>query len=114
MRDEGLFGPGSVFAFAPFIGAVVAIGLGERTAGWLTLAGALLMLAGVALHLFERHEHAHVHEAMTHEHAHPHDDGHHDHCHAAMPTGAHSHPHRHEPSEHRHPHVPDAHHWYRH
>ena len=113
-RAFGAARTGSVFAFAPFIGAMVAIALGERTAGWLTLAGALLMLAGVALHLFERHEHAHVHEVMTHEHAHRHDDAHHDHWHAEMPTGTHSHPHRHEPLEHHHPHVPDAHHGHRH
>ncbi len=114
-RAFGAARTGSVFAFAPFFGAGLALALGERSAGWPTLAGALLMLTGVVLHLFERHDHGHVHEAMTHEHAHRHDDAHHAHGHAEMPAGGtHSHPHRHDPLEHRHPHVPDAHHGHRH
>jgi drug/metabolite transporter (DMT)-like permease len=111
------FGAGrtaSVFAFAPFIGALVAVAMGG-TAGspWLW-AGAALMLAGVALHLYERHAHVHTHETIEHEHAHVHDDGHHTHLHSPMPTGAHSHAHRHAPLTHAHAHVPDAHHTHRH
>jgi drug/metabolite transporter (DMT)-like permease len=113
-RAFGAARTGSVFAFAPFIGAALAIALGERGVGWGTAAGGALMLAGVVVHLYERHEHLHRHEALDHEHAHRHDDGHHDHQHAVMPEGAHSHAHHHAPTEHRHPHVPDAHHRHRH
>lgn len=113
-RAFGAARTGSVFAFAPFIGALLAIGLGERGVSWGMAAGAALMLAGVAVHLYESHEHEHVHEGLTHEHAHRHDDGHHDHVHDPMPAGAHSHPHSHAPLRHSHAHVPDAHHSHRH
>lgn len=113
-RAFGAARTGSVFAFAPFIGAAVAFGLGERSAGWFMLLGSALMLAGVVLHLAESHGHEHVHEALEHEHAHRHDDGHHLHIHDVMPNGSHSHPHVHEPMTHAHPHVPDAHHQHRH
>lgn len=113
-RAFGAARTGSVFAFAPFIGAALAIGLGERGLGWGTAAGGLLMLAGVVVHLYERHEHEHVHEPIEHEHAHRHDDGHHDHAHDPMPEGEHSHAHLHDPVRHAHPHVPDVHHTHRH
>jgi len=113
-RSFGAARTGSVFAFAPFIGAALAVGLGDRSGGWGIAAGGALMLAGVALHLAEAHSHEHVHDALEHEHAHVHDDAHHAHRHEPMPVGAHSHPHRHEPLRHAHPHVPDAHHGHRH
>jgi drug/metabolite transporter (DMT)-like permease len=119
-RAFGAARTGSVFAFAPFIGAALAVGLGDRSASvWMAL-GSLLMLAGVLLHLAESHAHEHAHDALEHEHAHRHDDGHHDHqherdhAHPPMPTGMHSHPHRHTPLRHAHAHVPDAHHGHRH
>jgi drug/metabolite transporter (DMT)-like permease len=113
-RHFGAARTGSVFAFAPFIGAAGAFALGERGAGLFLWTGGALMLAGVVLHLAESHEHEHVHEEMEHEHAHTHDDGHHDHQHAPMPTGPHSHLHRHSAIVHSHPHVPDLHHLHRH
>jgi drug/metabolite transporter (DMT)-like permease len=113
-RAFGAARTGSVFAFAPFIGAALAIALGDRSASGLMAAGSLLMLAGVVLHLAESHGHAHEHGAIEHEHAHLHDDGHHDHVHEPMPEGGHSHVHRHAPTRHTHPHVPDAHHVHRH
>ena len=113
-RAFGAARAGSVFAFAPFIGAAFAVALGDRSASGLMVLGSALMLAGVALHLAESHGHEHAHEALAHEHAHRHDDGHHDHVHEPMPTGEHSHRHRHEPARHAHPHVPDSHHVHRH
>jgi drug/metabolite transporter (DMT)-like permease len=113
-RAFGAARTGSVFAFAPVVGAAAAFALGERGGNAALLAAALLMAAGIVLHLIERHAHAHWHDALTHEHAHRHDDDHHRHDHATMPTGAHSHVHRHEPQRHAHPHVPDAHHAHRH
>lgn len=113
-REFGAARTGSVFACAPFIGAALAFALGDRSAGWGMALGGLLMLAGVALHLVESHDHEHQHEALEHEHAHRHDDGHHDHHHEVMPEVAHSHAHRHEPIRHRHAHVPDIHHGHDH
>ena len=113
-RAFGAARTGSVFAFAPFIGAAFAVALGDRSASALMALGSALMLAGVVLHLVESHGHAHEHWALDHEHAHRHDDGHHDHLHDSMPTSSHSHPHRHAPLRHAHPHVPDAHHGHGH
>jgi drug/metabolite transporter (DMT)-like permease len=113
-RAFGAARTGSVFAFAPFIGAALALLLGDRSAsGWMAL-GSALMLAGVVLHLAESHGHAHEHVALEHEHAHRHDDGHHEHRHEPMPEDAHSHRHSHAPLQHVHPHVPDVHHGHRH
>lgn len=117
-RHIGAARTGSVFAFAPFLGAAAAVLAGERaaTVGMGVAAG--LMLLGVVLHLAERHEHEHSHETMEHEHAHGHGDGHHHHSHEPgrepLPGEVHSHWHRHEPQRHRHPHVPDLHHLHRH
>jgi drug/metabolite transporter (DMT)-like permease len=113
-RAFGAARTGSVFAFAPFVGAALAFGLGERSDSIWMLAGAALMVAGIVLHLAESHAHAHAHETLDHEHAHVHDDGHHTHRHKAMPQGSHSHSHRHELLHHEHPHVPDEHHAHRH
>lgn len=113
-RSFGAARTGSVFAFAPFIGAAVALLLGDRSASWGLVFGGLLMLVGVVVHLAESHAHEHEHEALEHEHAHTHDDGHHDHGHDPMPVGPHSHRHHHEPIRHSHAHVPDVHHAHRH
>ncbi|MEN9885857.1 MAG: hypothetical protein RL758_435 [Pseudomonadota bacterium] len=115
-RSFGAARTGSVFAFAPFVGATVAYALGDRSYSvWLLLAGAL-MLTGICLHLSEKHQHEHAHEALEHEHAHRHDDGHHTHTHThdPMPEGEHSHSHVHPPTRHVHPHVPDLHHQHTH
>ena len=113
-RAFGAARTGSVFAFAPFIGAMLAVVLGDRSLSWGVAAGGALMLAGVVLHLVESHGHEHHHEMTEHEHAHSHDDEHHHHAHDQIPSGSHSHPHRHEPMTHRHAHVPDAHHVHEH
>jgi drug/metabolite transporter (DMT)-like permease len=113
-RAFGAARTGSVFAFAPFIGAILALALGERGMSWGVAMGGALMLLGVLLHLAESHAHEHVHQALAHEHAHVHDDGHHGHTHDPMPVGPHSHVHQHEVIVHTHGHVPDAHHAHRH
>ncbi|KQW02917.1 DMT family transporter [Rhizobacter sp. Root1221] len=113
-RAFGAARTGSVFAFAPFIGAAVAFAFGDRGGSGLLLAGGALMATGVLLHLAESHEHPHAHGRLEHEHAHRHDDGHHDHTHDVMPDREHSHLHVHEPQRHAHPHVPDAHHRHEH
>lgn len=113
-RGFGAARTGSVFACAPFIGALGAVALGDRSGGWLMAAAGVLMACGVFLHLFERHGHEHGHEELAHEHAHRHGDGHHEHPHDPMPAGAHSHWHVHAPQRHTHPHTPDVHHQHRH
>jgi drug/metabolite transporter (DMT)-like permease len=113
-RAFGAARTGSVFAFAPFIGAGFAVLLGDRAFGSTMGVACALMLAGVVLHLTESHGHVHEHGPLEHEHAHRHDDGHHDHGHDPMPSGEHSHWHRHEPKRHAHPHVPDVHHRHEH
>lgn len=113
-RSFGASRTGSLFAAAPFIGAAIAFALGERQITMWLVAAAILMLAGVILHLTEEHDHMHEHEALEHEHAHRHDDGHHDHSHTVMPEGTHSHMHTHQALRHRHPHVPDLHHGHPH
>ncbi len=113
-RAFGAARTASVFAFAPFIGAAFAFALGERGLTGGMLGGGLVMFAGIALHLFERHAHDHRHDTLEHEHAHRHDDEHHLHAHRVTPEDAHSHPHRHEPLRHAHPHVPDEHHQHAH
>ena len=113
-REFGAGRTGSVFAFAPFIGALGALAFGDRSATWMMALGGVLMLVGVLLHLAESHGHAHAHDELEHEHAHTHADGHHLHTHDAMPAGKHSHWHHHASTRHTHPHVPDAHHLHPH
>lgn len=117
LRELGTARTGAYFSVAPFFGAVLAITLlGEPVTVPLLAAGAL-MAAGVALHLCERHEHRHVHEAMEHTHEHVHgEDPHHHHTHVppVAPGTRHSHAHRHQAMVHSHPHYPDAHHRHEH
>jgi drug/metabolite transporter (DMT)-like permease len=109
-RRIGAARTASVFALAPFLGAAVSWGLGDRDLGPLALLGVVALALGVWLHVTERHEHEHVHEAIEHEHAHRHDDGHHDHAHDEPPAGVHTHLHRHGRVIHHHEHAPDVHH----
>jgi drug/metabolite transporter (DMT)-like permease len=113
-RSFGAARTGSVFAFAPFAGAIVALGLGERDSSPWLIVSAALMISGIVLHLTESHSHEHEHGAIEHEHAHTHGDGHHHHLHDPMPAGPHNHRHRHARLRHAHPHVPDEHHTHAH
>jgi len=113
-RRIGAARTGSLFALAPFIGAVVAALLGQGALGPSSLLAAALFGLWAFLHAAEQHEHSHRHEATEHEHTHRHDDGHHDHVHDPPVVGEHSHRHRHEPVTHEHPHAPDVHHTHRH
>ena len=112
LRYLGTARTGAYFALAPFIGALIALALGEPLTLKLALA-ALLMGLGLWLHLTERHEHDHVHEALAHEHRHVHDE-HHQHPHDGPVTEPHSHWHEHMPMRHKHPHYPDLHHRHEH
>ncbi len=111
LRNLGAARTGAYFSTAPFVGVALALlALGEAP-GALFWPAAALMLAGIWLHLTERHEHEHMHEPMEHDHSHAHDE-HHRHAHDFAWDGKepHAHPHRHARLVHRHPHYPDIHH----
>lgn len=115
LRNLGAARTGAYFSTAPFMGAAIAIlAFGEHPSATFWVA-ALLMGAGVWLHLQERHEHLHTHSAMTHTHRHIHDE-HHQHSHDLDWDGRepHAHEHSHAALVHRHPHYPDIHHQHRH
>jgi drug/metabolite transporter (DMT)-like permease len=103
------------FAAAPFFGAILSWWLlREDLEGIQAISGGL-MLAALALLLWDQHAHEHTHEAMEHDHMHRHDDGHHDHHHPGLPaTHRHSHRHRHGARTHSHAHWPDIHHRHAH
>lgn len=125
LRQLGSARTGAYFSAAPFVGALVAIGLlHEATNARFWLAAALMGI-GLWLHLSERHLHRHVHEALfhTHQHSHPQPEGddlnadtHHCHGHDFPWDGVspHTHAHQHEVIAHTHAHVPDIHHRHRH
>lgn len=113
-RRIGAGRTGSVFALAPFIGAALAVALGDRSAGAWTLAAAGLFVIGVVLHVTEHHAHAHVHDPVEHDHVHRHPDEHHTHDHDPPFVGEHAHSHRHDQIEHEHAHAPDVHHGHAH
>ncbi len=113
-RQMGAARTGSVFALAPFVGALLAALVSETgLSGRLWLSG-VLFLVGVWLHATEVHQHRHHHAADHHEHLHRHDDGHHDHLHEPPVLGEHVHSHRHEALEHEHSHGSDVHHGHAH
>lgn len=111
LRDLGTARTGAYFSTAPFAGALVGLVLlQEPLTPGLTIA-AVLMAAGVWLHLTERHAHPHVHESLEHSHEHEHDEHHrHSHAEPVAPGARHTHRHRHDRLTHSHPHYPDAHH----
>jgi drug/metabolite transporter (DMT)-like permease len=115
LRHLGAARTGAYFSTAPFIGAIVGVGvLGEPVTPQL-VAAATLMAAGVWLHLSERHEHEHMHEPLRHDHLHDHDVHHgHEHPGQILVQEPHAHPHVHGPLRHSHPHYPDLHHRHRH
>jgi drug/metabolite transporter (DMT)-like permease len=121
LRKVGTARAGAYFAVAPFFGALVAVALGDAVTVPLTLAG-LLMVAGVWLHVTERHDHLHWHPPTAPYEAHTHDefderrdeaqgdarsdvaDGADEHRHAAA----------HAALSHRHGHFPDSAHRHAH
>ncbi len=115
LRDLGTARTAAYFSTAPFAGAIISVILLRESPTWGFAAAALLMGAGVWIHLTERHRHLHRHELTDHDHEHEH-DRHHQHGHAepVAPGARHSHPHHHDAMTHSHEHYPDAHHRHRH
>jgi drug/metabolite transporter (DMT)-like permease len=115
LRYLGTARTGAYFSIAPFVGALIAVAfLSDPLTIQLIFSGAL-MIAGIWLHLTERHDHAHTHAPLIHNHRHAH-DSHHQHGHDAEQAGAepHAHTHTHTPLRHAHPHYPDEHHRHEH
>lgn len=108
LRHLGTARTGAYFSVAPFFGAVLAVAMGEPVTFPLLAAGALMAL-GVWLHLTERHEHRHTHDALEHDHECLNDE-HHRHTDTCSPAPGSRDHHRHEPLDHSHPHFPDVHH----
>ena len=113
-RTFGIARTASVFAIAPFVGAILAIALGERTIGAATVFGFIAIAFGAYLHASERHAHPHLHASDRHEHVHRHDDDHHTHEHSPSFRGEHAHVHDHEPLAHVHAHASDPEHLHQH
>jgi drug/metabolite transporter (DMT)-like permease len=113
-RVLGAARTGSLFAFGPFVGALIAYAAGDRGGEGLIGAASACFVGAVILHATERHGHRHRHERLEHEHAHSHDDGHHAHDHDPAVLTAHSHWHVHDSLEHEHAHGADLHHRHRH
>jgi drug/metabolite transporter (DMT)-like permease len=113
-RTLGAARTGVLFAAAPFVGAVLSIPIVHESPSLRMFAAALLIAAGIALLLTERHGHRHHHVPLDHEHLHTHDE-HHQHPHRGDEgPEPHSHPHHHDPLEHAHPHASDVHHRHKH
>lgn len=114
LRHLGTARTGAYFSIAPFLGAVLAVIMGDTVTLPLILAG-LLMATGIWLHLTEQHEHQHIHDELEHDHVHIHDEHHHHSHDFPIVTGVpHKHRHQHRPITHSHPHFPDAHHRHKH
>jgi drug/metabolite transporter (DMT)-like permease len=115
LRGLGSARTGAYFSVAPLIGVALSLLLWPAWPGSTFWLAALLMGAGVALHLRERHAHPHTHEALEHHHRHRH-DAHHQHEHDFDWDGQepHAHPHQHAPITHTHAHYPDIHHRHSH
>lgn len=114
LRFLGTARAGAYFATAPFMGALIALALGEALTRPLVIAG-VLMASGLWLHLTEHHVHEHRHIEIKHEHTHTHDE-HHQHMHNVSVTNCekHNHLHQHNSLTHTHEHFPDAHHQHKH
>lgn len=112
LRHLGTARTGAYFSVAPFFGAVLAIAAGEPVTFPLVIAGVLMMF-GVWLHLTERHEHPHTHDATEHAHGYPNDE-HRRHADSYFHDPGAQHGDRHKPHKHTHPHFPDVHHRHKH
>ena len=115
LRHLGTARTGAYFSVAPFFGAALSLVMFADAPGPLFWIAAVLMAAGVWLHLSERHLHGHVHQPTQHAHAHVHDQ-HHLHAHDFEWDGSepHTHAHRHDRLAHAHAHYPDIHHRHTH
>ncbi|HWH83703.1 MAG TPA: DMT family transporter [Burkholderiaceae bacterium] len=111
LRSLGTARTGAYFSVAPLLGVLIALLWWPALPAPTFWLAALLMAAGVWLHLRERHGHLHTHLPTSHAHPHVHDDHHrHDHDFAWDGREPHAHAHGHAGLTHAHAHVPDIHH----
>ena len=115
LRHLGTARTGAYFSAAPFAGAALSLVMLGEVPGTLFWISAMLMAAGIWLHLTESHGHEHTHDPLAHGHTHSH-DVHHQHAHDFEWDGVepHVHPHEHVPMTHIHAHYPDIHHRHEH
>jgi drug/metabolite transporter (DMT)-like permease len=113
-RNLGAARTSAYYALAPFIGAGLSFLILKETPTLSYFVALGIMIVGVYLTAFEKHDHFHIHKPITHDHRHNHNDLHHTHTHEPLVTGEHSHEHTHEYLEHKHSHTPDLHHTHRH
>ena len=115
LRHLGTARAAAYFSVGPFFGAGVALLLHGDVLTYQLVVAALLMAAGVWLHVTEYHVHRHVHVEQTHSHEHWHDE-HHQHPHETGWEGQepHAHSHTHQRLAHAHEHYPDVHHRHEH
>jgi drug/metabolite transporter (DMT)-like permease len=110
-HERGAIRAQSIFAAAPFVGAILSWAVLHEPIEGVQVVAAVFFVGALALLTFDRHSHAHAHEPLSHTHSHRHDDGHHDHDHVDRPAeGRHTHWHDHGATAHAHPHVADLHH----
>jgi drug/metabolite transporter (DMT)-like permease len=110
LRHLGTARTAAYFSAAPFVGALLSLFILGESPPPLFWIAAVLMGAGLWLHLTESHIHEHRHDPVDHLHMHSHDE-HHQHAHADGEGAApHAHPHHHAALVHSHSHYPDTHH----
>lgn len=111
LRTLGTARTGAYFSVAPLFGVIISWSIWPAVPDAVFWVAALLMAAGIWLHIKERHVHAHQHDLQVHRHKHRH-DAHHQHIHDFAWDGQepHSHEHEHAPMNHTHAHYPDIHH----
>jgi drug/metabolite transporter (DMT)-like permease len=108
-RHLGASRTSAYYALAPFIGAGLSFLILKETISASYIIALSIMIVGVYLTTFEKHDHLHTHEPVTHNHRHNHKDNHHDHLHFPEISGEHSHEHTHHLVKHKHPHTADFH-----
>jgi drug/metabolite transporter (DMT)-like permease len=101
----------TIFALAPFIGAVLAWPLNGEVPTRSLLVAFGVSLTGVLLVASGQHGHAHLHDVMEHTHPIDRDDPHHSPDAIEVIDGQH---HRHLALSHAHAHMPDIHHRHSH
>jgi drug/metabolite transporter (DMT)-like permease len=114
LRHLGTARTGAYFSAAPFVGAVLSIMVLHEPFGAIFLVVAILMGAGIWLHLTEKHLHEHVHGLAIHCHSHSHGPHHRHEQESCVDDDSHTHSHVHERLSHEHHHYPDIHHRHEH
>lgn len=115
LRHLGTARTGAYFSIAPFIGAIISFFILNETPNTVFLMSTGFLIAGIFLHLSEKHEHEHTHDSVFHTHNHYHDLHHqHEHDFPWDEKKSHNHSHKHDNLTHSHLHFPDIHHKHHH